>query len=200
MRFLGAIRYLKESVAQGIIGDPYFGRIEVGYSLPLWRPDRDYRTLYSASSAKGGGVALDLSHEVDYMRYLFGQPRSWKVVRTKVSSLEIDTDDLFEGVYRFDNGFVCSVHMDYLQPHRRREIRILGSKGSIACDLTGSLLRTQAEGCEEVCVTDERMFDVPGTYVEEMRHFVASVKGVEEPCVTLDDGIEALKLLQDSHV
>lgn len=200
LRFLGVIRDLKEKLSRSIIGDLYFGRIEAGYSLALWRPDRDYRTMYSSSSAKGGGVALDLSHEVDYMRFLFGQPRSWKVMRTKASSLEIDTDDLFEGLYQFDNNFVCSVHMDYLQPCKKREIRIFGSKGSIVCDVAGNLLKTKAEDCGEVCVTDQRMFDIPGTYVDEMRHFVAVMKGMEEPCVTLDDGIKALKLLQDSHV
>jgi len=42
---------------------------------------------YSASKKRGGGVALDLSHEIDYMRFLFGDPHSSKVVKAKVSNL-----------------------------------------------------------------------------------------------------------------
>jgi predicted dehydrogenase len=200
LRFLRAINSLKDLLNERAIGDPYFVRIEVGYSLPLWRPERDYRTQYSASSAKGGGVALDLSHELDYMRYLFGQPQSWKVVRTKVSSLEIDTDDVFEGIYQYKSGLICSVHMDYLQPQKRRHIRIVGSRGVVECDLQGKFLKVAAEGCEEVNNEDEALFDVPATYLEEMRHFIATVQGLETPLVTLEDGMQVLQLLEDAGV
>ncbi|MDO9288461.1 MAG: Gfo/Idh/MocA family oxidoreductase, partial [Thermodesulfovibrionales bacterium] len=74
LRYLGAMKYVKDRLSEKIIGDLYFAKIEVGQFLPSWRPDRDYRNSYSASVAEGGGVALDLSHEIDYMRYLFGDP------------------------------------------------------------------------------------------------------------------------------
>ena len=84
MRFLGAVRHIKEQLAKNLLGDIYFAQIEAGQYLPLWR-ERDYTESYSAHKSKGGGVALDLSHEIDYMRYLFGNPCSWKVFKTKVS-------------------------------------------------------------------------------------------------------------------
>ena len=38
--------------------------------LPKWRK-RDYRTSYSSSKSQGGGVLLDLSHELDYLTWIF---------------------------------------------------------------------------------------------------------------------------------
>ena len=37
-----------------------------------WRPKQDYHTSYSAYKNKGGGVLLDLSHELDYATWIFG--------------------------------------------------------------------------------------------------------------------------------
>jgi len=199
LRFLGAIEYIKDQLSKGILGNLYFAKIEVGQNLSQWRPDRDYRNSYSSSREKGGGVALDLSHEIDYMRYLFGDPCYWKVIRTKVSGLEIDSDDIFEGVYVYDNNFVCNVHMDYLQLDKKRDIRIVGSEGTLVCDFVKKNIRVNRNNKEET-VNDASLFDINKTYENELIHFMASIENDTEPKVTLDDGIKALKLLEDGNV
>lgn len=199
LRFLGAIEYIKDRLSKGILGNLYFAKIEVGQNLLQWRPDRDYRNSYSSSREKGGGVALDLSHEIDYMRYLFGDPCYWKVIRTKVSGLEIDSDDIFEGVYVYDNNFVCNVHMDYLQLDKKRDIRIVGSEGTLVCDFVKKNIRVNRNNKEET-VNDASLFDINKTYENELIHFMASIENDTEPKVTLEDGIKALKLLEDGNV
>ena len=46
--------------------------IHVGQHLATWRPQRDYRLSYSSQKSLGGGVLRDLSHELDYILWLFG--------------------------------------------------------------------------------------------------------------------------------
>jgi len=46
--------------------------IKVGHFLPLWRPNADYRKSYRSKRWLGGGVDLELSHEIDYCLWLFG--------------------------------------------------------------------------------------------------------------------------------
>lgn len=198
LRYLGAIKYIKEQLSRNILGDLYFSKIEAGQYLPLWRPDRDYRDSYSSAKVKGGGVALDLSHEVDYMRYLFGDPCYWKVIKGKVSDLEIDSDDIFEGIYMYHNNFICNVHMDYLQLDKKREIRIVGSEGTLICDFVKEYIRVTVKN-KELFLNNEDMFDLNRTYMDELIHFIDSVKKGIEPAITFDDGIKALKLLEDGN-
>ena len=46
---------------------------EYGQYLPAWRPSRDYRDTYTAQAAQGGGILLDGSHEIDYVRWIAGE-------------------------------------------------------------------------------------------------------------------------------
>lgn len=199
-RFLGAIQYIKNKISSGVIGSLYFAEIEVGQYLPSWRPMSDYRESYSARKDKGGGVALDLSHEIDYMRYLFGGPVSWKIMKSKVSDLEIDSEDLFEGIYRFSRGIICSVHMDYIRHNEKRVINIVGSKGTLECDFINKYIKIQKNNGEILLIEDAHLFDVGESYKSELNHFIECIEKDKTLQITLDDGIEVLKLIEDDHV
>lgn len=197
LRFLHAMRFIKEQLDKNIIGDLYFANIRAGQYLPQWRQNIDYRDSYSADRDKGGGVSLDLSHEIDYMRYLFGDPIDWKIIKTKVSGLEIDSDDIFEGIYRFNNNFVCSVHLDYIVTEKERKIKIVGSKGSLQCDFIKKKIKIKKNNNEEITVyDDESLFDVDKTYIEELKHFIESIEADSRPSITIEDGVKALELIE----
>jgi predicted dehydrogenase len=202
LRFLDAMAFIKKELGKGVLGKLYFARIEVGQYLPQWRPQRDYRDIYSASRDKGGGVGLDLSHEIDYMRYVFGDPAAWKVMKTKAGDLDIDVEDVFEGVYLYGNGFVCTVHLDYLQMKKERKLTVKGEKGTLTCDFAMQRIdvAVQTPGETTTSCRNETLFDVTRTYVDEMDRFIDALYHDTRPSVTIDDGIRVLELLEDSHV
>jgi predicted dehydrogenase len=200
LRFSGAMQYIKNQISAGVIGSICFAEIEAGQYLPAWRPLSDYRESYSAKKEQGGGVALDLSHEIDYMRYLFGDPVSWKIMKSKVSDLDINSEDLFKGIYRFSSGFLCSVHTDYIRHNKKRGINIIGSKGTLEGDFINKYIKTQKNSGETSLVEDEHLFDFDESYKSELNHFIECIKKDKTPQITLDDGIEVLKLIEGDHV
>ncbi len=198
MRFLGIMQHIMQVLSSGTLGTLYFARIEAGQFLPLWRKGRDYRDSYSASSERGGGVALDLSHELDYMRYLFGNPASWKVMKSRAGCLEIDAEDTFEGIYLYDNGFICSTHMDCLQANARRYLRVEGSKGHLECDFVGKTLTVDTDSGRHM-INEKALFDIDRTYIDELERFLDAIENASAPEVSIDDGSEVLRLVKDSH-
>lgn len=200
LRFLGIIKFIKELLSKKALGDIYFAKIEVGKYLPLWRQGMTCKQSYSIHKGKGGGVSLDLSHEIDYMRYLFGDPSRWSVIKTKVGNVTIDSDDLFEGIFLYPGGFICNVHMDYLQVEPKRELRIAGSKSLLICDLINKnmTIRENGKGGEST-FNDAEMFNINSTYYDELVHFIDAIQHDFKPCITLEDGISVLHLLQNGH-
>ena len=74
LRFSESLNYFKEQLDSNKIGQLSSVRCEVGQFLPSWRPEQNYQNTVSANSKLGGGVLLELSHEIDYIRWIFGNP------------------------------------------------------------------------------------------------------------------------------
>ena len=103
--------------------------IVAGQDLKGWKPYRDYTQLYSAHRDQGGGVDLDLSHEIDYALWLFGSDFKDKIIfRNKISRLKIDSPDIFKLVLNY-NTFVVDITLDYIRRPRERYIKILCEDG-----------------------------------------------------------------------
>jgi predicted dehydrogenase len=205
LRFLGIIRFLKKEIEKGRFGKIFFAQIEAGQFLPDWRPGRDYKDVYSSHKNQGGGVALELSHELDYMMYLFGFPTQWNFLSKKVSDLEIDTDDIFEGNFIFKEGFLCNVHLDYLQRSKKRTLKIVGSDGAVDCDIIDKQLvlsETDPKSGEllKSTINEESLFEMDTTYKDELKSFIKTIKQGSKPATNLHDGLQVLELLQGKNV
>jgi len=137
LRFHPAIQRLRELVAGETVLSVH---AYVGQYLPDWRPDTDYRHSYSASAAQGGGALRDLSHEFDYLGWLFGNWRAVTALGGHVSSLEIDSDDLFVLLMQTSRCPVVSVQVSYLDRIARRRIVVNTERHTIEVDLVGGTL------------------------------------------------------------
>lgn len=90
LRFHPIIDYLKNNLDLKKIS-----RVEVRCrsNFPDWRINQDHLKLYSAFEAKGGGVLLELSHEIDYINYLFEKIEGISGQTFKKYNVTVDTDD-----------------------------------------------------------------------------------------------------------
>ena len=92
LRFSKTLDCLRRLVVSGEIGTIVSVRIEVGQYLPEWR-GYDYRQTTSAQRELGGGVVLELSHELDYFCWIFGTPNLIYARLSRRGDLEIDVED-----------------------------------------------------------------------------------------------------------
>ena len=119
----------KRYLDSGRIGRLVSIRALVGEHLPDIRPD--YRTLYIA--AHNG--AFELMHEIDLALWYAGQTvRKVHCVYGTYSDIGIQAPDLVEILMDFQDRCVASVHLDFFQRPRRRQIELIGVGGVITVE------------------------------------------------------------------
>jgi len=195
LRFLPSLRALRAALLDGSIGRPMSLRAEVGQYLPEWRPERDYRETNSARAAFGGSVEFELSHEIDYVRWLLGEPISVDALLARTSDLEIDVDDTAELLLRFGNGCIASLHMDMTQRAPTRTCRIAGTDGTLLWDgIVGEVRRYRpGEGWSTMFTGDG---DRNAMYRDEMADALASVRGESGALASGHDGLRVVEIAQ----
>lgn len=204
VRFSRSFKAVKKLLDEGAVGRPLFLKASAGYYLPYWRPHEDYRKSYGASKELGGGIILDASHEIDYIRVLAGEVASVFGVVQKLSNLEIDTEDYAEIIMRHSSGIHSQIHLDYLQTNYRRSCEIVGDRGMILWDLNERVIKKFGPEDKEYHVHYEGLnANMNDMYMEETAHFFRCIKGVDRPLVDLKEAgrvQEIIRRIKDSSI
>jgi predicted dehydrogenase len=205
LRFLPSLQRFRNVLDEGAIGKISSVRCEIGQNLPSWRPDSDYREGVSARLALGGGALLELSHELDYLRWIFGEVEWVKATLSRQSSLEIDVEDTAHLTLGFTpttegHQLIGSVNLDFIRHDTTRLCTAIGEKGSLRWNgLTGevALYEVDAKGWRELfCHPHQR--DV--SYLAEWQNFIACVKEHKTPLITGEDGLKVLEIIEAARI
>lgn len=143
--------------------------------LPGWHPDKDYRTSYSAKKELGGGVLLDLSHEIDYTLWFFGPVKNVRAKIQMAPELNIETEAIAYLKLEFASGVKAEIHLSYASRKNERYCEVTADDGKT--------LRWDFQPNNEM-------------YINEMKHFANVVSGKETPLITAADGIAVLKIIE----
>ncbi len=194
LRFLSSARRMKTLIDESCVGRILGLRIEVGQYLPDWRPQADYRHQVSANRSLGGGVLLELSHELDYLTWLFGRFDRVFCIASNSGQLEIDVEDRAD-ILLSRAGLTAQVHLDFLQRRASRACKVIGSTGTMYWDLIANRIVLDGPGGEEVLFSDPA-FDRNDMYIEQLRGFIEVAAGRAVPRITLDDGLTVLDMIE----
>ena len=135
-RFHKCIQYLKKMID---LKKVYFVEAESSSYLPSWRKDIDYTKNYSAFSNRGGGVLLDMSHELDYINWLFKDFKISKIYQNKISNLNISSKDIALVFGHIKNNTLVKIKLTYFNKIPKRSLIICLKDGSqIYLDLLNS--------------------------------------------------------------
>jgi predicted dehydrogenase len=194
LRFLTSLRILRTSLLRGVIGRVVRVGLQSGQWLPDWRPAQDYRLAYSAKSSLGGGVILDLIHEIDIARWLFGEFTDVKALAGRFSSLDIDTEDTAQILLGRKEGPLISISLDYVSRLPVRCYDIVGEEGTLRWDLGTRTIGHISHHGQKLVECESGDFDISATYLRAMREFFESVQSGRPTSQDIYDGLQSVEL------
>jgi predicted dehydrogenase len=158
----------------------------VGQYLPDWRPGVDYRDTYSAKVEQGGGALRDLSHELDYLAWLFGPWSSVAALGGHFSDLEIDSDDLYILLMQTTHCPGVTVQLNYLDRVEKRRMIINTERLSMDVDFVAGTLNVNGEIEYYSVERDE-------TYLSMHR---AVLNDSTDTICSLEEGLTTMRLIE----
>jgi predicted dehydrogenase len=156
-------------------------------------PWEDYRRSYAARDDLGGGVLLTLSHPFDYLRWLVGEVESVAAVEARQGVLGLSVGSCVDVNLRFASGASGHVHVDFVRRPTEHRVEIVGTEGTVVWNQEDHAARRYrpASGSWDTVRAPEG-FERNHMFLEEMRHFLACLRGEASPICTLADGVAAL--------
>ena len=131
LRYDPMLQYIKKFISKKKI---ITTSITCNSYLPGWR-SRDSKKIYSSYKNMGGGVHLDLSHEIDYTNWIFEGFKKNTLTLKKISNLKIDSYDYLDlsGTSKFSK--IINIKLNYFSIKNKRNIEIIIDNEVINVDL-----------------------------------------------------------------
>ena len=188
LRFHPALQFIKQYI---VVNHPRINEVNIysGSYLPDWRPGKDFRTIYSANIEDGGGVHLDLIHEIDYCSWLFGFPIESINMKTNNSSLHISAIDNARYFFKYSK-FNVGITLNYFRRDPKRLIEIVIETDTIVVDL----LKNKVTSLTNNEILFENNFNILETYEHQMKYFISCIQTRERTMNDFDYAVEVLKL------
>jgi len=193
--------WIREQLAQGLLGEIWHMRAAVGQWLPDWRPGTDHRQGYGAFKALGGGVTFDLIHELDLVQWLLGPVADVTAMMRQAAELEIETEAVAQIVLQLAGGALAQVHLDYLRPGYGREMEIVGRQGVLRWDYVQGVVTLEEAG--QVPRVVHRVpvgFVRNQLFLDHMRYFLKRLRSPTLPASSpLEEAAAVLRVALAAH-
>lgn len=201
LRFLPSLQEFRRILKGHEIGRVLSVRCEVGQYLPSWRPDTDYRQVVSAQQKLGGGVLLELSHEIDYLRWIFGEIDWVKATLSRQSNLEIDVEDsanLALGFVSSVDGYqlIGTVNLDFIRHDTTRHCTVIGENGSLRWNGLTGMVELFEIGAKEWRELFQHTPQRDDSYMAEWKHVLSCIREQKSPLITGEDGLSVVQIIE----
>lgn len=162
--------------------------------MPRWRR-RNYTKTYSAHQKLGGGVALDLSHEIDFLLWFFKNIKIQYCLNNKISDLKISSDDNLVLIGKSKNVKQIILHLNYYSKINSRTINISGKNLDVRANLIEKKIRIEKDNKIINKSWAEKKFHK--TFERQLK---AVIYGQNIKSATYNEGIKVLKVIEQIRV
>jgi len=158
--------------------------------FPSWRNNVSYKKNYTTLKSKGGGVILDLSHELDIIVSLFNKISIEYVSYGKRSNLTKDTEDYFRFIGKSKKTNI-TLDINYYSRNELRLILVDSKNFSIYIDLKNNIFRINRKKISSIVKTK---YSQDFTFLKTHQ---AIINGHSKNSLCkLKDGLKVLKMIK----
>ena len=187
LRFHSLIKFLKRNLPI-LTNEIYEINVYCGSYLPDWR-EKDVKETYSYQKKLGGGVHLDLIHEIDYINYLFGEPKSIRRYTNKLSNLTFDSVD-YANFLMIYSRFSINLILNYYRKDRKRKIEIIGKDITIEADFERGTVKNLISN-KMIFVCKENSLD--SSYLDQMNYWISCIRDSKSPMNNIQEAKKIIK-------
>ena len=159
--------------------------------LPNWRKNISYKKNYSVDKSKGGGVILDLSHDIDLIKSLFNKIIINHVSFGKKSNLTKNSED-FLYLNASSNKVNISLDINYYSRNELRLILVDSKNFSLNIDLKNNICKLSK---------NNKFYKITKKYSQDFTFLktheaIISGKNNKSLC-KINDGINVLRFIEN---
>ena len=188
LRFNPYIQKLKKFLDKKFIYDI---KLITNSYLPNWRKNISYKKNYSVDKSKGGGVILDLSHDIDIIISLFDKISINYVSFGRKSNLTRNTEDFLYLNARSKKANI-SLDINYYSKNELRLIFVDGRNFSLNLDLKNNIFK--------LCVNN-KIYKITKKYSQDftfLKTHEAIISGKNSKLLCkIEDGKKVLRFIED---
>lgn len=203
LRYLPSLLFFKKLIDKKLIGKLYHFYSSVGYYLPDWRKNVDYRNTVSSNKKLGGGVLLELSHEIDYISWIFGNIDLVYSNISRQSKLKINVEDtcsLFFKIKTRNNSkkLIGSVIMDFLRRDKDRKCTLIGEKGTLIWNANNGTVDyfNAKKNKWQNLYNNKNEMNI--SYLNQWKDIIKRIESNKKPNINIFDGITALEVIESA--
>ena len=179
LRFHKCIKKIQQLLTQKKIGKIISVQAENGSYLPDWHPF----------------VVLTQIHDIDYLYWFFGNPKSVFSIAGKFSNLSISVEDYSASLIQFENKITAELHQDFFQGPEYRGCKLKGTDGIISWNSINNEIKFYNNRTKKwQIIMKLKNFEKNQMYVDEVQNFLKCVKNRKKTINDLQDGINTMNI------
>ena len=192
-----AATQIQNIIREKTLGTLIDAQFYCGSWLPDWRNGSSFLNSISAKPETGGGVLLELSHEIDFAIYVLGQMSlSYGCICSDVVfNLRVEEQSTI--ILKTKNNRSCIISLNFCSQPSCRQYSIRFSKGQISWDLVNRRsLVTSFDDTPIVSICTETIADL---FLQQLKSFLSFVYCCDRsPCLcSFSQSMDVVSLINE---
>lgn len=194
MRFYSGCASVKKAMETGEIGLP----VLISVSRSGWMDVGEWKESWRHSKEMCGNSLFESAiHEIDLMRWFFGDVQKVQAYGSNFGHPELEYDDCTIAIFRFENSALGALQAGYAYKAGDHKIVLNGTKGAACIDFKTSTARVIAEAktehVEPLMKGTELVWH--GGLIAELQHFAGCTSKGMKPLVDGWEGRRAVEIV-----